>query len=216
MARISRRWQQRERMLSALGVLAGAWGPADGLGPGWRLLEGKDWQSCARWKAGLLMAQRWGAHRQQAREQREAAASLRCWLWLPGEEGTGDCWALRPRHQLLKWLSLKSALCGVICVVSKPSYASESLEKLNTNTHTHIYIYIYLHWPHPNKRLDSRNLYPFYLFLKQDDETQREGGDFPVIVLPHPHVSKPYPQPPSPTYFSTRSLHGPVLLLSTQ
>ena len=73
-----------------------------------------------------------------------SSCSLRCWLWLPGEEGTGECWALKPRHQLLKWLSLKSALCGVIYVVSKPSYASEPLEKLNTHTHTHTYYILYM------------------------------------------------------------------------
>ena len=33
----------------------------------------------------------------------------------------------------------------------------------------------------------------FYLFLKQDDETQREGGDFPVIVLAHPMSPSPTP-----------------------
>lgn len=90
-------------------------------------------------KLGSLMVQRWEAKGQQSREQREGAASFRHWLWLHGEQGRGDCWSIKPRHLLLlKWLSLESALCGVIYMVSEPSYASESLGKFEKNVCVYI------------------------------------------------------------------------------
>lgn len=78
-----------------------------------------------------------------------------------------------------------------------------------------IYIYISSLAP-PQQRAgfqESIFFLSFSFFLKARwwDTKRRwpKGGPFSVNVLPHPHLSQPHPQPPSPTYLVT-SLPYPV------
>lgn len=79
---------------------------------------------------------------------------------------------------IIKWLSLESALCGVICVASKTSYASELLGKFKTYKLT-----IALLDPPPTKSWIPEIYNLFFFLLKQDDETQRKGSQKMVTFL---------------------------------